>query len=163
MSSRKAGKKQDERRGKHLPTVGKNTRFKPNDPETGFQDQRINRSGQNRKFTEVRHLMQGLFDEKTDVTLNRKQKKLKLLEIMLRDWLMSRDFQKQNKAYEIAYGKIPEEINVNSNGIEDFLRSHLSMLTDGQIDRLKNGESSLVIVGELIESAAKIVKRNNDS
>lgn len=161
MKSRKAGKKQGERRGKHLPTVGKNTRFKPNDPETGFKDGRINRTGQNRKFTEVRHLMQDLFDEKTEVTLNKKQKKLKQLEIMLRDWLMSRDFQKQNKAYEIAFGKIPEEINVNSSNIEDFLLSHLSMLTDGQIDRLKKGENGLVIIGELIEDAAKIIKQKH--
>jgi hypothetical protein len=39
--------------------------------------------------------------------------KVTVAEIVLREWFMSKDFQKQKAALEIAYGKVPENIRLS--------------------------------------------------
>lgn len=137
---------------------GLETRFKPNDPETGFRDPRINRTGQNAKFTEVRHMAQKLFDEttKAEVTVNVGEKKIDTtvtmtrLENMLREWISSHDFQKQNRALEYAAGKVPDRLQVENSETEEFVKQNIDLFTDGQIDRLRAGESPLLIIAEIL-------------
>lgn len=137
---------------------GVGVRFKPNDPATGFIDERINRTGQNAKFTEVRHLAQRLFDEmKTvDVTVHIGAKETKAsvtmsrLEEMLRDWIDSHDYQKQSRALEYAVGKVPDQLQIQNSEVEEFVKSNIDIFTDGQIDRLRAGENPLSILAEIM-------------
>lgn len=137
---------------------GEGVRFKPNDPATGFKDERINRTGQNAKFTEVRHLTQRLFDEMTQVNIKVAIGKKEMdatvtmtrLEDMIRDWIASKDFQKQNRALEYAVGKVPDQLQIQNSELEDFVKANIDLFTDGQIDRLRTGENPLGIVAEIL-------------
>jgi len=137
--------------------------FKKNDPATGFIDARINRSGQNRGFsqvkTEVRELAQIILAERVDDIHNKKTVTMSRLEKLFRDWLASNDVAKQREVVQYGVGKVADEVIVNSE-IENFISSNLDLLTDGQVERLRKGESGLGILGELLKDAAKIVKEN---
>ena len=61
-------------------------------------------------------------------------------ELILRDWIQSRNFQKQKGALEAAYGQIGkmlDDINLNID---------LTTLTTSQLERLAKGESILSVL-----------------
>jgi hypothetical protein len=132
---------------------GPGRKFKPNDPVTGEKDNRINRTGQNAKFTEFRHLVNGIFAEEIYVEKGSgdKSKKMQMsqLEFMIREWIQSKDYQKQSKALEYAVGKVPDELHINSD-IEAFIKQNLNLFADGQLIRLQQGENPLNIIAELL-------------
>lgn len=140
---------------------GGSGRFKPNDPETGFRDERINRTGQHRKFTEFHHLLDRIFSEKLDVKRDgEKIGEMPVLENMVRLWLVSQDYNKQNKLLEYFIGKVPDVIDVRSGEVEAFVKSNLHLLTDGQIERLRSGENIWEILSDLLKDAAKVIEEN---
>ena len=128
---------------------GKGVPFKKNNPETGEIDERINRTGV-RKFDELRHLTQRLLNELTEVKTGDKQTAMRQLEFMMRTWILSGDFQKQARAVEIGYGKVPDEVNMHTFDIDEFIRSTIDLYTDGQLMRINAGEDKLSIVSEVL-------------
>lgn len=146
---------------------GPGKRFQKNDPTTGFIDERINRTGQNAKFTEVRRMMNRILDERLPKYQNGQivmkkdgktpEEGYSMLEAMLRDWIASRDYQKQAKALEIGIGKVPDELHVTGD-MEEFVKQNMDIFTDGQLQRISTGENPLYILAELIRDN---VKKNN--
>lgn len=98
-------------------------------------DPRINRHGAPKKFEALRKLAVKMLSDpivSRDGTVS-----TNYVELILRDWLQSRNFQKQKSALEIAYGKVPDEINMNID---------LTMLTTSQLERLAKGEDILSVL-----------------
>lgn len=132
---------------------GPGRKFKPNDPITGFRDERINRTGANAKIMIVRDILNKIFEEKfklRDSNGKDTGKEFTQLETVLTDWVASRDYQKQRAAIEYYAGKVPDELHINNNEIEEFIKANLDLFTDGQIERLRAGESGLVIISEIM-------------
>lgn len=155
MADKKTSKAEKGRKGNQ----GGSGRFKPNDPETGFVDPRINRTGQNRKFTEFHQMLDRIFSEELEIRKDDKKiGVMSVLENMARLWLVSQDYNKQNKLLEYFIGKVPDVLDVRSGEVEDFLKTNLELLTDGQIERLRKGESGWVILTELLKDASKVLK-----
>ncbi len=146
----KSGKTSEKKpRGKGVP-------FRKNNPETGEIDERINRSGI-RKYDDLKHIMQANWNETIEVPTGEKDAKGKpktktktLAEVVGREWIISGDYQKQNKAYEIAYGKVPDETIVHTFDVDKFLEQNIDLFTDGQLRRLKDGEDAMGIIAELL-------------
>jgi len=146
---------------------GPGKKFRKNDPVTGEKDERINRTGQNAKFTFVRQMANRLFEERLPkvadgrIVLDKKGAAILsdmiALEAMLREWITSRDYQKQNKALELAVGKVPDELHVTGD-IENFIKSNLDLFTDGQLQRLQAGENPLDVLAEVLRDALKSKK-----
>lgn len=149
----KPASKPGKTRQKRKPNKGS---FRPNNPNTGERDERINRSGQNRKFTELHRLIDKLFAE--NVPIKRDGEvigEMGVLETMLRAWLVSGEFQKQSKLLEYWAGKPPDELIVNAEA-ETLIKDNMDLLTDGQIDRLISGESPRTILLELLAEVKAI-------
>lgn len=147
----KAGKS---RQTKSVPKKGKTKnagQFKPNDPVTGEKDTRINRTGQNAKFTEFRHMVNSIFGETITPENQKDGKKVSMsrAEMMVRNWISSEDYQKQAKALEYSIGKVPDEMRVHSD-IEGFIKQNLDLFSDRQLTRLQSGENPLDIIAELL-------------
>jgi hypothetical protein len=159
----KAGKS---RAKKKDPKQRKPGTFLPNDPVTGQVDPRINRTGQNAKYTDFHRLLSRLAEETVEVsreskTRSGKSKKVKvtvtLLENILRDWLTSGDYNKQAKAIEYLVGKVPDELRVHSTELENLVLAYLPLLTDGQMERLQVGDSKPAeIISELLDELKKL-------
>lgn len=150
----KAGKTRQKRK----PNKGS---FKANNPLTGERDERINRTGQNRKFTELHRMIDRLFAEKFPLKRDGQVVgEMSALETLMRQWLLSGEFQKQSKMLEYWAGKVPDELMLNSEA-DSIIKENLDLLTDGQIDRLTKGESSKVILIELL-SEVKALKQAKD-
>lgn len=148
-------------KGKTKGGQGGKGRFKKNDPETGFVDERINRSGQNRKFTEFHRILDRLFNEKLEVKSGGvKTGEMSVLETMTRDWIASRDFNKQNKALEYYVGKVADELTVHSD-IDDFIKNNISIFTDGQLSRLAAGENPMSVLGEVLQEVKGFIAKKN--
>jgi len=137
---------------------GKGVPFKKNNPATGEIDERINRSGV-RKFDELRHLTQRLLNELTEVKTGDKQTAMRQLEFMMRTWILSGDFQKQARAVEIGYGKVPDEVNLHTFDVEDFIKTNIGLFTDGQLTRMNAGEDPLKILSELLQDLQEMKKK----
>ena len=122
--------------------------FKKNDPLTGEIDERINRQGV-RKFDEVRHVVLQLLNEKIEVGPEGKKQIMSQFEFVMRNWILSGDFQKQNRALEYGVGKVPDEVK-HSFDLDQFIMDNIDIFTDGQLQRIRAGESPLAILAELI-------------
>lgn len=77
-------------------------------------DKRINRKGRPKNFDMLRTLTQAIASEAIDEEEN--GKRLTRVEKIVRDWLNSRNFQKQKAALELAYGKVPDALDITSQG-----------------------------------------------
>lgn len=84
--------------------------FKPNNPETGEKDERINRKGRAKSFDELRALFQDIANEevtdKEGKITRIRQIGLKMSKAQLKDFL------------EFAYGKVPlsQIVDITSGG-----------------------------------------------
>ena len=72
-------------------------------------DKRINRKGRPKNFDMLRTLAIIIANEPMGEGDNR----MTQVENIIRDWLKSHNFQKQKAALELAYGKVPESVNLN--------------------------------------------------
>lgn len=150
--------KSSQRKGK---SRGKGKPFQKNDPANNFFDPRINRTGQNKGFgqirDEVRQMAQDLLAEQIDVKSpeTKQKKRMSNLQFIFRDWIVSRDVVKQEKVVAWAAGKVADELIVN-NEIEQFLKDNIGILTDGEIDRLNKGEDAKKILAGLLEDVSKL-------
>lgn len=70
-------------------------------------DKRINRGGRPKSFDTLRELAKELGNEESE------DNKIKNnIEMILRDWMTSKNFNKQKAFMEYAFGKVPETIEV---------------------------------------------------
>ena len=86
--------------------------FKKSDP-------RINRKGRPKSFDGYRELAQQIAHEAAqgkegDVVIN--GKKVTIAEAIMRQWAGSGNFQKQRQFMEVAFGKVPDEVNLKTEG-----------------------------------------------
>lgn len=119
--------------------------------QKGF-DPRRNLDGPPRKFDELREMVLNLFSETAEVKNDKGQTvgEITRLEAMFRRWLGSEDYNKQARALEIGYGKVPDEINVNTFDVNRFIQENIELFTDGQLQRLRAGELGESILAEVI-------------
>lgn len=142
-------------------TKKKKPRGKGKPFQKGF-DPRRNLDGPPRKFDELREMVLNLFSETAEVKNDKGQTvgEITRLEAMFRRWLGSEDFYKQNKVVEIGYGKVPDELNVNTFDVNRFIQDNIELFTDGQLQRLRAGESGEVILAEVIRDVMQAKKKN---
>ena len=82
-------------------------------------DPRCWRKGKPKEFNALRDLAQAVLAEEA---LNQGQAiiinghKATGAEVIIRQWMQSKDFQKQKGLLEIAFGKVPDEVKVNASG-----------------------------------------------
>jgi len=133
--------------------------FKKNDPVTGEKDPRINREGKPQIFPELRKMVIGIFHERL-MTKDPKdpdgkkfiESERTQLEAMLRMWLLSQDYNKQNRLLEYGFGKVPDEIRQRTDE-EEFVNRYIHVFTDGELERIKNGENGFEILLSKLEEA----------
>ena len=80
-------------------------------------DPRINRKGRPRSFQALRELARQIADEKAksgSQTLVIDGHSATVVEAILRSWAISKDPRKQKAFMEIAYGKVPDKLDVES-------------------------------------------------
>jgi len=96
----------------------KATQFKKGDP-------RINRKGRPKNFDGLRELAKSIAEE---VAKNRDTggdlvidgHKVTIAEAILRNWAVSKNPQLQRQFIEVAYGKVPDNITVSRDSVEDL-------------------------------------------
>lgn len=81
----------------------------------GFQERKhqINRKGRPRSFNALRELAQQIANEPI-VSADGKTK-MSRVEMVMRSWALSKNYQLQRAFIEIAYGKVPDSLNVQGN------------------------------------------------
>ena len=79
-------------------------------------DKRINRKGRPRSFDALRELALQIGHEPLTIGVGDKQMRLTVTEAILRQWAQSKNPQLQKAFIEIAYGKVPDNINLNTEG-----------------------------------------------
>ena len=94
------------------PNPSPSTRFKKGDP-------RINRKGKPKSFDALRTLAQQIAHEEAQsqgqpIIFN--GKKATVTEMILRQWASSKNYQLQKAFMEIAFGKVPDALDVTSGG-----------------------------------------------
>lgn len=103
-------------------------------------DPRINRKGRPRSFDEARSLAQTLAHEiaksKDGQELVIDGHKVTITEAILRTWATSKDPRLQMYFFEIAYGKVPANLNIHV-GFEE-----LNKLTDEELLLIAAGKDS---------------------
>jgi hypothetical protein len=84
------------------------------DPPKEYQfkkkDPRINRHGRPKSFDALRVLAQEVLNVK--IVSNDGSVAMSRIQIILSDWSSSRDVRKQQALVEIAYGKVPQKIDL---------------------------------------------------
>lgn len=83
-------------------------------------DPRINRKGRPKSFDALRSLAQEIANEKAKSggsTLVIDGHAVTVAEAILRQWASSKDWQRQKGFIEIAYGKVPDKIEVSGDTI----------------------------------------------
>jgi len=150
----KAGEKQAKKqRNANIVQAGKATQFKKRDPKTGEIDPRINTKGRPRKFDALREMVLDVLTEELELT-NRAagtSQKITQLEFMIREWVLSRDFNKQSKALEYGFGKVPDEIKHHFDE-DEFIKRHIDKFTDGELQRVQQGENGMDILLSKLET-----------
>lgn len=69
-------------------------------------------------------------------------------------WAVAMVLKSHNKGRDRGYG---DALNIISDG-EKFVSSNLDLLTDGQLDRLRNGEGWESILAEIVRDSVKILR-----
>lgn len=77
-------------------------------------DPRINRKGRPKSFDALRELARMVADEKIVSADGRVA--MTRVELILREWAASKDPRKQTAFMEIAYGKVPQGVDLNASG-----------------------------------------------
>ena len=80
----------------------------------GFQERRhqINRKGRPKSFDGLRELAKQIAHETVEVG----DKRLTVTEVILRQWAQSKNPQLQKGFLEIAFGKVPDNMELNQKG-----------------------------------------------
>jgi hypothetical protein len=86
----------------------------PNSKPFQKGDPRINRKGRPKSFDALRELAQQIGHEPTQIVVD--GHKVTVTEAILRQWAQSKNPQLQRAFIEIAYGKVPDKLDVNSTG-----------------------------------------------
>jgi hypothetical protein len=81
-------------------------------PFTGKGDPRNNLKGRPKAFDALREIAQTIARE--SVTANGQT--MEIAEVILRQWAVSKEFQKQKGFMEIAFGKVPDDVNIDATG-----------------------------------------------
>lgn len=77
-------------------------------------DPRINRRGRPRSFDALRELAQQIAHEPTQIIVD--GHKVTVAEAILRQWAQSKNPQLQRAFIEVAFGKVPDNLNVKNDG-----------------------------------------------
>ena len=77
-------------------------------------DPRINRKGRPKSFDALRELARVIADEKIVSADGRVA--MTRVELILREWAASKDPRKQQAFMDIAYGKVPQGVDLNTGG-----------------------------------------------
>lgn len=107
-----------------MPKVSSNTadnsKKKPRGRPFEKGDKRINRTGRPKEFTAMRDLAREIAIRKAQNSggqyVKIDGKEVSIVEVILFSWATSGDFQKQKHFLEIAYGKVPDKIDLTSDG-----------------------------------------------
>ena len=89
----------------------------PNSKPFKKGDPRINRKGRPRNFDALRELAQQIGHE--PVTIG--DKRLTVTEAILRQWAQSKNPQLQRAFIEIAFGKVPDKVDLNAT-VENIVK-----------------------------------------
>ena len=89
-------------------------------PEHRFTkgDPRINRNGRPKSFDQLRNLAQAIAHETAKAngsTVVIDGHSVTVAEAVLRQWFQSKDFAKQKAAMEIAFGKVPQPVDLRGH------------------------------------------------
>lgn len=128
--------------------------FKPNDPTTGEKDPRINRLGAPRTFLEAREEALAVINGERkvrDEDGNIVETKHDRLRILFERWYASNDFQRERELLQYGYGKIPDEVRHRTDE-DEFVAKYISVFTDGELERIRGGESGFDILVSKLES-----------
>jgi hypothetical protein len=77
-------------------------------------DPRINRKGRPKSFDALRELAQQIANE--PIVSADGQTKMSRVEMVMRSWALSKNYQLQKAFIEIAYGKVPDNLDITSKG-----------------------------------------------
>ena len=77
-------------------------------------DPRINRKGRPRSFDALRELAQQIAHEPTQIIMD--GHKVTVAEAILRQWAQSKNPQLQRAFIEVAFGKVPDALDLTSGG-----------------------------------------------
>jgi len=82
----------------------------------GFQErkQQINRKGRPKSFDALRELAQQIAHEPTAIVVD--GHKVPVAEAILRQWAQSKNPQLQRAFIEVAFGKVPDKLDLTSDG-----------------------------------------------
>ena len=83
-------------------------------------DPRINRKGRPKSFDALRELAQQIAHEPTSIIVD--GHKVTVAEAILRQWAQSKNPQLQRAFIEVAFGKVPDKIDVTSDGDRIIVR-----------------------------------------
>jgi hypothetical protein len=81
-------------------------------------DKRINRKGRPKDFDALRELARMIADEPLTIG----ERRLTVVEAILRQWAQSKNPQLQKGFLEIAYGKVPDNMQIGGNGDAIIIR-----------------------------------------
>ena len=114
-------------------------------------DPRINRKGRPKSFDALRELAQQIAHEPVMIG----DKKITVTEAILRQWAQSKNPQLQKGFLEIAYGKVPDDVNVKvDQRIEvegvDYRTAIANLAPGSMADSESSGESKDPINGSKV-------------
>lgn len=95
---------------------GKGVRFKPNNPETGERDERINRKGTlvPKDQRELNLLIDELLSEKAEVKDSGKIIKMQKIRVILNKLMLSKSPAGQIYILDRRYGKLPQAVELSA-------------------------------------------------
>jgi hypothetical protein len=102
-------------------------------------DKRINRHGRPRTADALKKLVIKIMNEEVSGSSPEGVVSMSRAELVIRDWLASRNFQKQNAAMERGFGKVKDEHDMQMH--LDF-----SNLTTSQVERIAKGEDIITVL-----------------